>query len=265
MNTQDELSKKIEEQKKELEALELKQAELKAEQEKQEREQREREEATRRREEQNKFRTRFEVYAQDVVDELKKQGFKNASWSSDVGKDFPTINPYGEKNDLGYKAPRIHFDKHFTSTYGYSRRGGSMIVRLVVDLGYEYKSRFYKQAKADDSFNVEKAVKTFKEAYDIVKPQTKAAKQSEIAKNNNAARIERLTDRFGDLPYPSASYKRINGVYIGAETTSGHGSNWRSYQRSDNDLIFKIEHISEENIDKLLNFMEKEGMLKKQD
>lgn len=204
----------------------------------------------------NANRAKYVPHAKKVIEALKAIGHNDAVIIEEDGSNFPAIHPNGNKE---YKGITIKFEFIYSSER-YSFRSHVKGVRIQVGNYYDEGNKKYPQRK-DGTFNYEAIAKTYKDLIDarVQKANYELNKAKAIA--NNKARVKRLEERFGKRPYENASYKRIHNVGIAFQETSGHGRDFVVRSYPDNFLKFVIRDISEENIAKLLEFMETEGML----
>lgn len=199
-----------------------------------------------------KAKLTWETTAKAIVAELKAVGFTNANCiMGDAGK-YPAIRCFAADN---YAAWQVSFEEAYTGDYG--RRG----YETKIKVGQYGEAHTYPQLKAG-GFNYKKIAATAWEKYQTAMAKRKRANTEEENKASNKARIDRLVAEFGTPAYKGADYKNISNMIVTSETyhSDGRGHNSYSY-RSDNDLMLKVNHISEEKAAQLIQFMIDNGMI----
>jgi len=205
-----------------------------------------------RKEEHEVFQDKWMPVAEKIAAELRKAGFAKAIATrmeyTGHSRSYPAIYPHGERT---YGKLNIQFaDVYGGSTYRRYICG----TRIQVSKSYSDK-KIYPQRK-DGTFNIEKIVETASQYHSSLIAQEAAKKRTLDAQASNKERMVRLTDEFGVLPYEGASYKQLDNVSIfDYETFHNYGKGTEYRHRSDNDLILKIQHISEADAAAVLKFM----------
>lgn len=254
----DQLNKEIEERKAAIAAEEARLAEAKREADRIEREAREKIEEAKRKQARAEHRAKFMSDAKKIVKALKVQGFNKATIEEHEGAEFPTILPQGVSGN----GPIVAFDYIMDRSSSWrSQRNG---VKVQVGNTYQEGNKRFPQRKGGD-FNYDGIAIAYKELLAMETAKVTRRQHEQVAEKSNEARVKRLQDTFGEKPYESSSYKSIHNVAIYHYNTYGHVGerDYRMVERNDNDLILKVEHISEEEASKLLQFMKDNGMLDK--
>lgn len=233
----------------------LEEAQREARRIEEEKKEQEREKA--RRVQQQLHRNKFLGDAKKIVAALKAQGFAKAKVEDREGADFPVILPQGE----GGVGPIVFFDYMMDRSERWHARSSG--VKVQVGQTYVEGNKRFPQRKGGD-FNYDGIAQAYKDLWDTEVARTNRRNHEKVASQSNEARVKRLTSKFGVKPYEKADYKSIPNVGIYHYTSHGTGKDFRTVERNDNDLVLKVEHISEENADKLLQFMKDNGMFDKE-
>lgn len=195
----------------------------------------------------------WEAVAKEIVKELKAVGFINANYILPPSGKYPTIRCFAADN---YEAWQVAFDTTYSRDKWSSRGTGT-----IIKVGQYGEANRYPQLK-DGGFSYKKIAATAWDKYQTELAKKKRANTEEENKTANKAHISRLVNQFGKPAYKGADYNQIKGVSITSETyhSNGRGHNSFSY-RTDNDLMLKVDHITEENAAKLIQFMLDNGMI----
>lgn len=197
----------------------------------------------------------YEVYAKAIVTALVDVGFKNASYDMKANDEFPVIKAF--PNAESWSPWSIHFDKVYGSSSRFYSHSSFSIKIIVGDYGNKHSFPVLKAG----GYNYTKIAKTVWDACETGKAEAKRKAAIVNNEKSNEARIARLNDKFGKSPYKEATYKTVNNVKIIHYTFYNNHRGGEYTYRKDNDLMLHVDHITEENAEKLIKFMKDNGML----
>lgn len=244
--------KTIEELKAELAAAEKKLYEEKQELARQEREAKYEAERIEREAAEKKAMLAFENVAKAIVAELIAVGFTKATYTLPESGKFPNIHCTPDEK---YVAWDVFFETSYNRDTWRSRETGTKVV-----VGLYGDANRYPKLK-DGGYNYKKIAATAWDKY-----QTHLAKQKRenvqlTNQKSNEARIKRLVTQFGKPAYQGSDRNEIKNVKVSHYIWHEGCRNGRAFYRSDNNLMLAVDHITEENAAKLIQFMLDNGMI----
>jgi hypothetical protein len=196
---------------------------------------------------------KWETVAKEIVIELKKVGFTEATYSLPDSGRFPNVYCFPDDK---YVAWGINFEVSYNRDSWRARENG-----VVVMVGQYGEKNRYPQSKTG-GFNYSKIATTAWDKYQTSIAKQKRANTAEENKTSNEARITRLNNQFGKPVYEGADRKEIKNVSIHHYTFYNRGTHGgECTYRQDNNLKLHVDSITEENAAKLIQFMLDNGMI----